>query len=111
MREITENTTIESVGEDERIEVVGASLTISGNIGSGAEIELIEKVKNGSSLVGAKPKLIVHGDVCSGADITGDGDMEFRGHLFGDVETYNGNITAGDIGESVSLMTQNGKQS
>lgn len=119
------NITLTSVEKNEVITVKDGSLTVLGDVGSGAKIILensqqnsIGQIRVGISLSiinnlsirGSGHKLIIQGNVHSQVKITASSDIEFQGYLSDKVTvtTYNGNIIAKDIGENVTLTTHNG---
>jgi U-box domain len=123
----TGNTTLENVDANQSITVTDGSLTIRGDVGSGARITLENSQSSGSNQMifgnsvvvagnsltigNTGHKLTVQGNVHTRANIAGSSDMEFRGYLFDavTVKTHNGNIITKDLGENVTLTTHNGE--
>ena len=123
------NTILENVEVNQSITVTDGSLTIQGNVGSGARITLESSQSNrtnqmnfGGSVViignvnigSAGHKLIVQGNVHGRANITGSSDMEFRGYLSDHVKvkTERGNITVkGNVGSNTTLKSMSGNVS
>lgn len=124
MPQYTGNIILANVEANQSITVIDGSLTISGDVGSGARITLENsqsssnqisfgnsKIVIGNISMGiAKHKLVVQGNIHDQANIIGSADMEFRGYLFEWVtaKTQNGNIIAKDLDSNVTLTTHNG---
>src|ERR1044072_5740930 len=121
MTQFTGNTTLGNIDANQSIVVIDGSLTISGDIGPGAKITLENSQSSSNSIkIGkvvinnmesTRHKLIVQGNVHERAIIIApDADLKFRGYVFDRVTatTYNGNISAKDLGRKVTLSTYNG---
>ena len=119
MPNLNGNITLPNVEENESITVTGGSLTIFGDVGSGARITLVSSqstignnvfISNGHN----GHKLIVQGNVHDQANITGSSDMEFQGYLSDHIKvnTLQGNIIVkGNVGSNTTLKSINGNVS
>lgn len=120
MSNYTGDTTLDNIKMKQSVTVTDGSLTIRGDVGSGASIILKNSQSSSSSqinfvnaVVANNPRqLIVQGNVHERANITGNNaDMEFRGYLFDyiKIKTKQGTIIVKkNVGSNATLESMNG---